>query len=75
MKSTSHMSATAALAWTKVCRQSVKMIAAQNPARLRSSRRPQAKMATAVSAAATAEGNRAANGFSPKARKLATWNQ
>ena len=53
MKSTSHMSATAALAWTKVCRQRVKMIAAQNPARLEPKPPPQAKMTTAVSAAAT----------------------
>jgi hypothetical protein len=62
------MSATAALAWTKVCRQRLKMIAAHQPVRSPPTRRPHAKSRTAVNAAATADGNRAANSFSPKAR-------
>ena len=42
------------------------MIAAQKPARWSRRRAPQARITTAVSAAASALGRRAANGFSPK---------
>ena len=44
------------------------MIAAQKPARASPKRAPQAKITSAVSAAATALGNRAAKAFSPKIR-------
>src|ERR1700730_18887226 len=72
---TSHMSATAAFAWTNVCNESVKMIAAHQPTRSPPMRVPQAKIDNATSAAATADGKRAAKSFSPKILKLAAWVQ
>jgi hypothetical protein len=44
------------------------MIAAQQPSFSPSSRMPQAKITSAVSAAAIADGKRAAKSFSPKTR-------
>src|ERR1700736_1636464 len=68
---TSHMSATAALAWTNVCNESVKIIAVHQPTRFPPIREPQAKIDNAISAAATVDGKRAAKSFSPKILKLA----
>src|SRR5437870_5071823 len=51
------MSATAAFAWTNVCSDTVKMIAAHQPSFSPPSRIPQAKITIAVSAAAMADGN------------------
>src|SRR5438132_6957199 len=78
---TSHMSATAAFACRKVCNESVKMIAAHQPMRFppvhacnaegrRGDRRrdPHAKIDNAVSAAAMADGKRAAKSFSLNTR-------
>jgi hypothetical protein len=76
MNNTNHISATAAFAWRNVWSESVKMIAAHQPTRASSMRacdavaarrrEPQAKIVNAVSAAATADGKRAAKSLSPK---------
>ena len=60
------MSATAAFACTTVCSESEKIIAAHNPTRSSAMRRPHAKIDNAVSAAAIADGKRAAKSFCPK---------
>src|SRR5438876_12205580 len=76
---TSHISATAAFAWRNICNDRVKMIAAHQPTSVPSiracdeegrrggrRREPHPKIDNATSAAATADGRRAAKSFSPK---------
>ena len=68
MNNTSHISATAAFAWTNVWNERVKIIAAHQAVVEPPIRIPQAKITKAVSAAAIEDGKRALKSLSPKMR-------